>query len=101
MRCSQRQGFFAVCDVALFVNNGAENIGCSLNRDRLPVRLLLLLLAVVMDDFDTLLSGSTLCLAYAKFPVFYFFLSCLHISQCRSISFKGAVCPAVSRSDPG
>ncbi len=59
------------------------------------------LLAVVMDDFDTLLSGSTLCLAYAKFPVFYLFLSCLHISQCRSISLKGAVCPAVSRSDPG
>ncbi len=33
-RCSQRHGFFAVCDVDLFVNNGAENIGCSLDRDR-------------------------------------------------------------------
>ncbi len=48
MRCSQRQGFFVVCDVALFVNNGAENIGCSLNRDRLPVRLLLLLLLLLL-----------------------------------------------------
>ncbi len=48
MRCSQRQGFFVVCDVALFANNGAENIGCSLNRDRLPVRLLLLLLLLLV-----------------------------------------------------
>ncbi len=31
MRGSQRQGFFVVSDVALFVNNSAEIIGCSID----------------------------------------------------------------------
>ncbi|PBK81292.1 hypothetical protein ARMGADRAFT_1020427, partial [Armillaria gallica] len=50
VRGSQRQAFFVVSDVALFENNSAEIIGCSLSssldRDRLPVRLPLLILTM-------------------------------------------------------
>ena len=60
------------------------------SRDRVHPHPVPLLLAVVMDDIDTLLSGFTLCLAYVNFPSSTFIFVSTYFST-TSFLFKNVI----------